>query len=233
MTIARRILCAVELSDTSREAVRAASELATTSRAELEIVHLSEGRGGEEVIVAEGVRLRADLIVVAHHGSMAERVVRHAPCSVLVVSGPGGAGELRNLLCGIDFSAHARAAMRAAAAVASSRGGKLTLVHVLDTPWVPEGGVLIDAALLAETRIDADRELRRWIIEAAAVHHPVEGKIRTGTPAEVLLEVARDGKHDLIVVGTHGRTGIARALLGSVAERLVRHADRPVLVVKG
>ena len=75
--------------------------------------------------------------------------------------------------------------------------------------------------------------MRRWVAEidpgvrSRTVVAAIEGR-----PADVVVETARDGQYDLIVVGSHGRTGIQRVLLGSVAEAVVRWADRPVLVVR-
>lgn len=183
-----------------------------------------------DAIVTEAERFDADLIIVGpgerRHGplgSTAERVVRHAPCPVLVA-----AGEIRpfkKLLCAVDFSSAARVAMRLASALAEEQNATLQLVHASG----PVGDERLDAA----TRTSAELAMRDWATEAAArCGAPVEGHVIAGWPADAVRDHARDGDVDLVVTGSHGRTGIARALLGSVVERIVRQTDRPVLVVR-
>lgn len=193
----------------------------------VQAVSLSGGSAWN-AIVEEAERFSADLLVVGagarHHllGSIAERVARHAPCSVLVVAGP--APPLERLLCAVDFSPPSRTAMLAAAVLAAERGATLELVHAIAAP----GPELADMV-----RLRAEDLLRSWAGEAqlrAGV--AVDVRVVEGRAAEKILECACGGAHDLVVLGTHGRTGIARALLGSVAEQVIRRAERSVLVVR-
>ncbi len=277
MTTFSRILCAVDLSPSSHEALKLATALAG-DRASLAICHvvdhdrlaaelgkqadserlLEELRASAELALeawrAEAAlhcpsaeahwlagtsvwhtiktfaeRLGADLIVVGEGarrggmlGSVAERVLRHAPCSVLVVS--GAAPPLARLLCAVDFSAPAHAAMLAAADLAVDRGASLALVHAL-----PD----LSSGMIELARQAAEAKLRAWQAEAQErVHAPVEARFVAGRPAEEIVEVARHGNHDLVMAGSHGNAGLSRAILGSVAERIVRLAHRSVLVVK-
>ena len=272
-----RILCAVDLSPSSREALKLATALAG-DRATLGICHvfehdrvatelgklpdadrlLEELRAGTELALEEwrseaaeicpsaeahwlagasiwhtittfAERFGADLVVVgegarrsAMLGSVAERVVRHASSSVLVVS--GAAPPLARLLCAVDFSAPAHEAMLAAADLAVERGASLALVHVLpDT----------SSGMIELAREAAKDKLRAWQAEAQErAHASVEARFVAGRPAEEIVEVARHGNHDLVIAGSHGHAGLSRAILGSVAERIVRLAHRSVLVVK-
>ena len=91
-----------------------------------------------------------------------------------------------------------------------------------------------EAAFAEQARGKADQTLGRWAAEAEnAMHAPVAVKALVGVPWEAIADAAREGKYDLLVVGTHGRTGVSRAFIGSVAERLVRQAPCSVLVVRG
>jgi nucleotide-binding universal stress UspA family protein len=186
------------------------------------------GASAWDAVVREAERFGADLLVVGagarRHllGSVAERVARHAPCSVLVVAGP--APPLARLLCAVDFSPPSRKAMLAAAELAAERGATLELVHAFAAPGPELAGL---ACLRAEDR------LRAWAAEAGQrAGAAVQARVVEGPIADRILDRAGTDDRDLVVVGTHGRTGIARALLGSVAERVIRRAERSVLVVR-
>jgi len=164
-------------------------------------------------------------------GSVAEHVVRHAPCSVLVARGRDEHAPFDHIACPVDFSDHAREAVHQATWLAARGGDGLSLWHVID-PRVLRGVATPD--LVADLDRRASLELERWAarIEPAP---PVALRcdIRVGDPAdEVLAGVEADDSIDLIAVGARSRTGIRRALLGSVAEKLVRHARCPVLVAR-
>jgi len=189
-------------------------------------------------LTTEAARWRADLVITgagSRHrgiiGSTAERVVRHAPCAVLVVGGE--ARPPARLLCAVDMSIPARNALNVAIELAAERGAELALVHAVSDR---DRALVAEAALVAggaDARRTAEATMRRWVAEidpgvrSRTVVAAIEGR-----PADVVVETARDGQYDLIVVGSHGRTGIQRVLLGSVAEAVVRWADRPVLVVR-
>ena len=142
----------------------------------------------------------------------------------------------KRILVATDFSACADAARVVATALARALGATLALVHVqspLPTYAFAEGGAL-DLARLED-------EQRRWALErleiqaeetARAAGIAVTTAIRVGTPAAEIVEAAREAGADVIVVGTHGRTGLNRLLIGSVAERVVRTAPCPVLTVR-
>lgn len=158
-------------------------------------------------------------------GSTAQKVIRHAACPVLAVHG-GLAGDalrhparvrLKRLLLATDFSACAEEALQAVAVVARLTQGRLCVVHVANTE---------DAAPAGLKRVNGVvRQLRAMGLEA-------EGVCPVGEPIETILTQAARWEADLIGVGTQGRRGLSRWLLGSVAEGMLRRAGCPVLVVK-
>ena len=135
------------------------------------------------------------------------------------------------ILVAIDFSPCSQTATRIAAALAAARGLPVVLVHAVDTPamdiaTIPIGGTVLEMDLL----IAAEAKLVR---EAALVRRgglEVEPHALLGAPVGVILDAARKHEAELIVVGTHGRQGVTRFLLGSIAEDIVRRSPVPVLV---
>jgi nucleotide-binding universal stress UspA family protein len=143
--------------------------------------------------------------------------------------------QQEKILCPVDFSTPSHAALCAAAALAERSGGTLTLLHVYDLPPVEYAlapyGV---PQLLDDMRRDAEDKLGDWQREAMARGAlKVDTAAVPGSAAEVIVREARARGSDLVVVGTHGRTGLRHALLGSVAERIVQRAPCPVLVARG
>jgi nucleotide-binding universal stress UspA family protein len=139
----------------------------------------------------------------------------------------------RHIVCATDFSACSRAALRTAAELARRFGATLTLAHVVELPLLanPEAGPI--ASLRASACELVEDGLAEWKLAAEDIAgRPVATVMLEGTPWDRITRLAADGHTDLVVVGTHGRTGIQHALVGSVAERIVRHAPCPVLVVR-
>ncbi len=138
------------------------------------------------------------------------------------------------VLCPIDFSEPARAAMKVAVDICTQFGGELTLFHAYELPGytLPEGSVVASPKMLQDLSDLADTHLAEWkklAQQMGAARVGVEKGV--GEPSQEIIEVARQGRYDLIVVGTHGRTGLRHAILGSVAERVVRRAACPVLTI--
>jgi nucleotide-binding universal stress UspA family protein len=144
------------------------------------------------------------------------------------------AGRFTHILVPTDFNPASDDALACAKELALAFNGRLTLLHVVTDPratgtWAPD--VYVPA--VPEMR---DRFLRvaRERLEAALTaeeraQFAVAIEARIGVPAEVIRELASEQKVDLIVMGTHGRRGLSHMFLGSVAERMVRHAPCPVL----
>lgn len=155
---------------------------------------------------------------------------------------PGTRGALRSgmsfhkILCPIDFSPGAREAMRVAVELARDAGASLVLAHVWDRqPWLYNGPDYAIAPGVIQEAVDtAEAELARWKISARELGaKEVATRFLIGAPWDQIVSAARDDRAiDLIVMGTHGRTGLTHVLLGSVAEKVVRHAPCAVLVVR-
>ncbi len=142
----------------------------------------------------------------------------------------------RKILVGTDFSEPADAARRMAIDLARRLGAELEIVHVEEPlpAYAFSEGALPDLPRLQEkVRSSAERQLEDQAKEARGAGIPVRTIVLPGTPATTIVERARTEGVDLIVVGTHGRTGLEHMLIGSVAERVVRYASCPVLTVKG
>ena len=144
--------------------------------------------------------------------------------------------DWKRICCPIDFSDASRAAMEVAADLAKRFGAELVLLHAYPVPGYtfPDGSVVASPKMMQERADQAERHLEEWRIEAERlVGAPrVSAASAVGEPAAEILEVAKRRGADLVVVGTHGRTGLEHALMGSIAERVVRRAHCPVLTVR-
>ncbi len=143
--------------------------------------------------------------------------------------------EWKKVLCPVDFSDASRSALRVASELARRFDGELTIFHAYPLPGytLPEGTVLPAAGMLQELAEQTDALLARWKKEAEADGAPRVATAKSvGEPAAEIVATAQDGRFDVVVVGTHGRTGLAHVLLGSVAERVVRRAPMPVVTVR-
>jgi nucleotide-binding universal stress UspA family protein len=137
----------------------------------------------------------------------------------------------RNILCATDFGPSSKRAVTTALALAKAFGGSVTLVHVFDAPVLPGAPFMPLNDTGPQVEREARRELDAAVTEARAQMDRVRGVLRRGRPWEEIIAMAADIKTDLIVVGTHGRQGLPHAILGSVAERIVRLSEVPVLTV--
>jgi nucleotide-binding universal stress UspA family protein len=138
-----------------------------------------------------------------------------------------------HILVATDFSSDADGALNAAIEVARRDGGRIELLHVF-----PSGSIVLPPPLDVLTLppgkanlafIDEGLALRAARVRDVGV--PVETHVRNGAPAQEIVAAARELHVDLIVVGSHGTSGVADILIGSVAARVVRHAPCPILVI--
>ncbi len=142
--------------------------------------------------------------------------------------------DWKAICCPIDFSDASRAAMEVAVDLARRMGARLTLLHAYPVPGYtfPDGSVVASPRMLQEMAEQATRHLAEWQKQAQELGAPtVDIHTAVGEPATEIVAWAKEQKQDLLVLGTHGRTGIEHALMGSVAERVVRRARCPVLTV--
>jgi nucleotide-binding universal stress UspA family protein len=205
----------------------------------------------EAVIVGEAEETHADLVVIGNRGatgierlsmgSIAERVLRFAHCSVLLARPHTRTGQV---LAATDLSDPSLPAVTAGAAEAKRRGARLTILHNVDTapPVLPPvemtaaGGAMSPASFTtmsgaapAETIARLDAHVRDLMKSRG-----IDGdcRITEGDPSAAIYRVAQELDAELLVIGTHGRTGLARLALGSVAERAAETAACSVLVVR-
>lgn len=207
-----------------------------------------------EIIVGEAQRLAAKLVVLGSTGhrpfdptllgSTAERVVQRASCPVLTVhpADPTPSGKIRRILLATDFSEEASWALRASLELlegADSGLPQVTLLHVYHVPYefsmdsiygpaAPDASVWEAVAREVGSRLD--RHAQDFEAELGIDIVPVS---RGGYPPQVVVQQAAESQVDWIVLGTHGRTGLAHVLLGSTAERVIQKAPCPVLTVRG
>lgn len=143
----------------------------------------------------------------------------------------------KNILLPTDGSQGVARALDCAVAIALKFGAKIHVLHVIEVVWLvfnyPEYSGLIDERIGDKLREGGVQIVEDTVesIRAAGIE-AVEGSVREGSPAEVILQYARENAIDLIVMGTHGRRGLNRLLLGSVAEEVVRRSEVPVLTVR-
>ncbi|HEU4729349.1 MAG TPA: universal stress protein [Kofleriaceae bacterium] len=141
----------------------------------------------------------------------------------------------KKILCPVDFSDGAREAMRVATELARASQAPLTLLYVWQAPvWATEYGMHWPSDAILEVQAVEDKKLAAFRAEALELGAPsVAAKLVRGNPWDEIVSAARDDRDiDLIVMGTHGRGGLERALIGSVAERVIRHAPCAVMVVR-
>jgi MFS superfamily sulfate permease-like transporter/nucleotide-binding universal stress UspA family protein len=137
---------------------------------------------------------------------------------------------IKAILHPTDFSEHASFAFQQTCAMAREHGARLIILHVCPSVVATSE---IEAAMVPS---EADKELLRAELSRLQPRDPnvsVEHILQAGEPVEEILRVARERHCDLIVMGTHGRTGLSRLLMGSVAEAVVRTASCPVVTIKG
>ncbi len=142
--------------------------------------------------------------------------------------------DWKRICCPVDFSDPSRDAVQAAADLARRFGAELCLLHVFQIPIYSFLDATVEPSVRATQDLlqRIDSLLEHWKDEASRIGAPrILTATAQGVPDVEIVRYARDNKCDLIVMGTHGHTGIRHALIGSVAEKVVRTADRPVLVI--
>ncbi|HUA33229.1 MAG TPA: universal stress protein [Candidatus Binataceae bacterium] len=131
------------------------------------------------------------------------------------------------ILCPVDFDANSASALRIAAGLAEERGATLHLLHVVPMPPGPEV-----ALPFGKMETAARTKLERLAVRKLDKRVNCEIHVAIGDPGLETLQMAKRLRANLIVMATHGRRGLRRLILGSVAERVVREAPCPVLSIK-
>lgn len=138
---------------------------------------------------------------------------------------------IKTILVTTDFSDFSIAALEYAFSLATVHDASVHLLHVVDSrqwPTLRKSGKVSAASLEQAAR----KNMQQFISETVDEYSVVTPVIRTGIPADEIAQYAREAQVDLIVMATHGRTGLAHALIGSIAEKVIRCSTVPVFVVK-
>jgi nucleotide-binding universal stress UspA family protein len=176
-------------------------------------------------------------------GSVSDYLVRHVSVPILLVhpaDAPEAGSAFRNILVPLDLSEESAAILEPSQALARVFDAQLTLVHVLEPAFhstaIAPGMPLpmpVDGQLVAFYRERAQLRLDREADRLRNNGFRVTTRIDVGTTvASTLLEQLQSGEYDLVAITTHGRGGWRRAVLGSVADMLVRHSVQPALVLR-
>ena len=187
-----------------------------------------------------------DLVVMGTHGrrgmerllsgSVSEEVVRRAPCPVFTVLArdENGTGpQINRVLAPVDLSDQSEQVLNHAVALAESYAAPLDLLHVVEEAAYPNVYGLDPLTPSLPNVQDRAREaLETLASEVDLRTDPVNVHVLAGNAARDIVEFAEDNAADLIVMATHGRTGLDRFLIGSVAEKVVRRAPCPVFTIK-
>jgi nucleotide-binding universal stress UspA family protein len=204
-----------------------------TGQAAENITALARHRRSEVIVIGHGERRSIGERIL---GSTAERIVRLASCSVLlVVDTPAAA--YRHALVGVDLTDASQRAVEMAARLVAPKAARLDIVHVYEAPYLEmlQSGGMTQAEIdqyFSETEESAGRLVAAWVpaLRELGVATPV--RLRRGPPRRVLLEEAAAQRADLLAVGHRGRSTASTLLLGSVAEAMARYAPCDVLVTR-
>jgi len=144
---------------------------------------------------------------------------------------------IKKILCPTDFSENSEHALKYALALATLSQAKLQLFHVVEPINYPQSTelfepVLDEVELTMKMEAAFQKQLEDQVSALKDEYSKITGKIVMGNTFLAIIQAARDESVDIIVMGTHGRTGLAHVLIGSVAEKVVREAPCPVLTVK-
>ena len=142
--------------------------------------------------------------------------------------------DVQRILVPIDFSENAASVIEWAAHLAEEHGSRIILFHAYHLPveFQQYEGAYLPPDYWAGVKTEAEQSLRRYQGELEQRGIEVEGVVREGYAATAIVDEAASQKADLIVIGTHGLSGLKHMLLGSIAERVVQKSPCPVLTVK-
>jgi nucleotide-binding universal stress UspA family protein len=143
--------------------------------------------------------------------------------------------NIQRILAPTDFSELSNQGLTSALELAEAFGAKLLLLHVVEPPPYPVEGIVpshLGATLLDDLERQASNDLAQMLPEAQRSKVEVARRVVVGIPYRKIVEVGEEEKSDLIVMTTHGRTGLSHLVMGSVAEKIVRTAPCPVLTIR-
>jgi len=193
-----------------------------------EIVHMADELGADLLVVGAHGRTGLGWLLT---GSVATSVLRRARCPVLALHSrerPPKVAEKPVVVLPTDFSESSAEAGKVARSLARDMGARLIILHV-----APFDVLLNDMVVPVDPRLYRDAlEDERRRADGPDLKYPAESRLSRGDAAEEIIRTAAEVGCSLIVMGSHGRTGLNRLLVGSVAEHVMPRADCPVLIVK-
>lgn len=203
---------------------------------------LREGSDWVEITRATD-ELHADLVVMGTRGrrgitrlllgSVAEKVVRLSNVPVVTVGqarAPGAHAGFRRIVVPVDFSECSELALALAIDMARTFHARLTLLHVWSLPYTGYTAAL--SWPIEEVEASARSALAKLLERTKAAYHETDATLRNGLEASEIVAFSEEENADLVVMGTHGRTGLPRLFLGSVATAVVRLSPVPVLTYR-
>jgi len=140
----------------------------------------------------------------------------------------------KRLLVPVDFSDASVAAFSAAMDLCTALGGEMKVVHIhqLQVPYVGDGGFYVPEMDEDEVLKEREKELEDFVKQQGSADVGISREVRLGDPETEINEMAGEYQADMIIMGTHGRTGLSHLLMGSVTESVLRHANVPILAVR-
>ncbi len=239
--------------DDATRRIRRLQKLAKQKGLAPENCHFLSGSPAFREICNLAREIKAGLIVMPTHGrtgmarlvdgSTAERIVQHSPCPVLVARAGGkqwardvtqAAPDINQILVPVDFSQSSFQALQYAIRIAEQVASRLIIFHAfeLGDAFTADGFAMYDLSVLEDAmRKDAEEQMQKFVSLAKFRRVPFETVVTVAPAVSEICAYAGKRDVDLIITATHGRTGLKHLLMGSVAEHVVRHATRPVLVV--
>ena len=141
--------------------------------------------------------------------------------------------DIKEILVPIDFTATSEHALDYAVDFAKTVGAKITVLHAYELPiyGFPDGALVASADVASRILSGAQAGLQAAIEKRKASGVELRAVLRDGPPSEEIAAVAKESKADLVILGTHGRSGLRRAIMGSVAEEVIRACECPVLTI--
>ena len=212
------------------------------------ITEIKRGLSAAPAILEYVSDKQIDLIVMGTHGrrglghlllgSAAEEVVRLAPCPVFTIrelKEPKPVMQVNNILVPIDFSNHSEKALAYASEIAQSYNAQLQLLHIIEETMHPAFSVTGKSSifdLVPGIKDDSKKRIAKMLEKFVSDKVKSKVFVQGGRAANDIIKFAKENSTDLIVIATHGLTGLEHMLLGSVTEKVVRMAHCPVFTVK-
>jgi len=233
------------------ESVRAAAELSmkraaetldseTAKKTETIVTHghafaaiIKKAREEKADLICIGARRKEGLAEVILGGT-AQKIVRKAPCPVLVVKGRKPV-QFNHILVPVDFSEPSKQSLAGAIDFARSLGSKITVLNVVEPVMLPYGGfaeAYVPPVMPQKELKTARSDLKTFLQSIQFRGVPYESKIRRGRVTDTIRRFVKSSQIDLVVMGTHGRTGLPHALLGSTTENALRAVRCPLLTIR-